>query len=181
MPAVVILVMLLLVGLGAAGPTWQYVMKNDREEELLFRGGQIADAIGRFQRKNGNALPASLESLVEGRYLRKVYDDPMTEDGEWRLIRQGELAGPVRAPGGSTAGGSVGSTPQPTPTPRRAGRGRESVGPIVGVASRSQEESLRVFNGTTRYEEWLFIAGQPRVVGRPLTPLPQAPVPGAGG
>jgi hypothetical protein len=34
------------------------------------------------------------------------------------------------------------------------------------VASLSKDKSLRVMNGKTRYNEWLFIVGQPRVVGR---------------
>ena len=46
-------VTIMLIVLGAAAPTWRYVMKNDREEELIFRGGQIADAIERYQKKNG--------------------------------------------------------------------------------------------------------------------------------
>jgi len=43
------------------------------------------------------------------------------------------------------------------------------------VASRSTEESLRLFNGRKRYNEWLFIPGQARVIGRPLVPVPPVP------
>jgi hypothetical protein len=50
------------------------------------------------------------------------------------------------------------------------------------VASRSTEDSLRVFNGKTRYDEWLFLAGQPRIVGRPLQmQQPGVGLPGAPG
>jgi hypothetical protein len=41
-----------------------------------------------------------------------------------------------------------------------------SVGAIVGVASRSTEKGLRLVNGRERYNEWLFVAGQPIMVGR---------------
>ena len=41
------------------------------------------------------------------------------------------------------------------------------MGGFQGVASTSTEKSLRVFNGRTRYNEWLFLPGQPRVIGRP--------------
>jgi hypothetical protein len=51
------------------------------------------------------------------------------------------------------------------------------VGAIIGVASTSTEKSLRVFNGKTRYNEWVFASGQPRVVGKPLGVVR---VPGAG-
>jgi type II secretory pathway pseudopilin PulG len=48
---------IMLVLMGMAMPSWKYVMQNAREEELIFRGGQIADAIERYQKKHGNALP----------------------------------------------------------------------------------------------------------------------------
>src|SRR5512134_1709706 len=84
-------VAVMLVAMSAAVPTWQYLMKNDREEELIFRGGEIADAIARFQRRNGNALPSSLDVLVKGKFLRRAYKDPMSKDGSWRYIRPGEV------------------------------------------------------------------------------------------
>ena len=64
-------------------------MRNDAEEELIFRGGEIADAVARYQKRNGNALPPSLEVLVKGKFLRHPYKDPMTKHGRWRFIRPG--------------------------------------------------------------------------------------------
>jgi hypothetical protein len=47
------------------------------------------------------------------------------------------------------------------------------VGPFVGVASTSNDTSIRVFNNRSRYDEWFFVAGQPRVVGnQPMNPMP---------
>src|SRR5262249_24880215 len=40
-----------------------------------------------------------------------------------------------------------------------------SLGGFIGVASTSSDRSLRLFNGRQRYNEWLYVAGQPRVVG----------------
>ena len=92
-----------LILMSAAVPSWQYVMQDDKEQEMLFRGAQIADSIGRYQKKNGGALPVSLEVLVKGKFLRKAYKDPMMRDGKWRFIRQGEALAPVRtAPGTGT-------------------------------------------------------------------------------
>ena len=156
----------MVIGLAAAVPSWRYVMQNDREEELLFRGGQIADAVQRYQKRNGGAPPPSFEALVKGRFLRKAYKDPMTKKGEWRLLRQGEATAvgvPVRP----------GAFPTPRPTP--AGGTAIVVG-FIGVVSTSPEKSLRLFNGRQKYDEWTFVAGQPRVVGRQAT-LPRV-VPG---
>lgn len=152
---------IMLILMAAAVPTWRYVMKDDREQELIFRGGQIADAIAGFQRKNGNALPTSLEVLVKGKFLRKEYKDPMTKDGKWRLIRQGETIAPITVPGAS---------PSPRPSPGPGMATGFALGPILGVASTSTDKSLRVFNGRSRYNEWIFAAGQPRVVGRQAGP-----------
>ncbi len=166
MAALLAAVTIMLIVMAAALPSWKYVIKNDREEELLFRGNQIASAIERFQKKRGNLLPTSIDLLVREKFLRRAYKDPMTKDGRWRLVRPGEPAGgpvnPFAKPGASP-------TPKPLPTPsssfgRDAGAG---VGPFVGVASHSTETSLRLFNNQDRYDLWRFVAGQPRIVGKP--------------
>lgn len=176
--ALMVTVTVMMVMMAAAVPSWRYLMKNDREEELIFRGGEIADAIGRYQKKNANALPPSLDVLVKGKFLRKAYKDPMTKDGKWRFIRQGETIGLTQAPG--VPGG--GPTTTTTTLPARPGGIRTggistggsstgggtvggTVGAILGVASTNTDKSLRIFNGRTKYSEWLFIPGQPRIVG----------------
>ncbi len=167
-----------MVLMAAGVPSWRYLKKNSDEEELLFRGKQIADAIQRYQRKNGNALPPSLEVLVQGKFLRKAYKDPMKKDGKWRFLRPGEGIGaapPMGVPG----------MPSPSPSPRPSGATAPTVGGTVGliqgVASTSDEKSLRVVNGRTKYSEWIFLPGQVPVVGRPLGPaLPPGATPGGG-
>jgi type II secretory pathway pseudopilin PulG len=185
--ALVVSVTIMLVLMTAAAPTWRYIMKNDREEELLFRGGEIADSIVRFQKKNGNAFPTSLDQLVKGRFLRKLYKDPMSTDGKWRLVHQGEPVPGVTAPGSTPRGTGVGSLASPSPSPSPSPTARPggvatgpTIGPIIGVASTSKEKSLRVFNGKSSYNEWIFAAGQPRVVGKPVTIGPGASVGGPG-
>jgi type II secretory pathway pseudopilin PulG len=157
--------------MGVAAPSWRYVMQDEREEELIFRGSQIADAIQSYQSKHGNAPPPSLEVLVKGRFLRKLYKDPMARKGEWRLIRQGEPVAPGPSPSGRP---SPGATPPPVTRPTGPGMpSGQGLGAVVGVASRSTEKSLRVFNGRKRYDEWYFVAGQPRVVGSTsIIPVP---------
>jgi type II secretory pathway pseudopilin PulG len=155
--------------MATAIPSWRYVMKNEREEELLFRGDQIAKAIERFQRKRGNALPTSIDLLVKEKFLRKAYKDPMTPDGKWRMLRPGE---PI--PVSTTNRGSASPTPRPSPTPQPGGGigGPQTVvGPFNGVVSHNTEKSLRLLNGQDSYDRWFFIAGQQRWVGK--TPGPQ--------
>jgi len=190
--AVMAAITIMSIATAIALPAWKYVIKNEREQELIFRGGQIADAVRRFQTKNGNALPASLDVLVKGRFLRKAYKDPMTSDGQWKLVRQGEAmpgGGGTRPPG--TPSPSPGAVPSPSPSPssgsllQRAGTATgtpgSSVGVFIGVASRSAEKSIRLFNNRDRYDQWWFVAGQPRVVGRQLVSPAQVGQPGRPG
>jgi len=169
----------MLILMAAAGPYWKYLMKNDAEEELLFRGGEIADAIGRYQRRNGNALPASLEVLVKQKFLRKEYKDPMTKDGKWRFLRPGDalLSGLPGVPGAPTQPGMGGATTTTTTTttrPSAFSQPSQGIGTgFQGVATTNTDKSLRVFNGRTKYNEWLFVAGQPRVIGRAPTAAPR--------
>lgn len=177
--ALIAAIAVMMIMLGAAMPSWRYLMRNDAEEELLFRGGQIADAIVRYQRRHGNALPPSLEVLVEQRFLRKAYKDPMTKGGRWRMLRPGDAVLPGAPPGAAGAAGGFGARPggtggtgttAPTTTtttrPSAFSTPGQTIGGFQGVASTSTEKSLRIFNGRTRYDQWLFVAGQPRVVGR---------------
>ena len=179
-------VAVMMVLLGMAMPSWRYLMKNDNEEELLYRGGQIADAVARYQRRNGNALPPSLEVLVQGRYLRKAYKDPMTKHGRWRMLRPGDALLTPGAPGGSArpsqpGGASPTTTTTTTTRPSAFSQPGQTIGGFQGVASTSTDTSLRVFNNRTRYNEWLFVAGQPRVVGRaPAGPQGGSAQPGGG-
>jgi len=166
---------IMLTVMGMAMPAWRYVMQDDREEELIFRGGQIVDAISRYQKDN-RGLPVSMDVLVKRKYLRKAYTDPMTKDGQWRFIRPGEvippqLGGPGRPgrPGETNQGG--GWRPLPSPRP---GPGGLPIGPFMGVASMSKEKSLRLFNGRSQYDQWIFAVGLPRFVGKPPVILPGA-------
>jgi type II secretory pathway pseudopilin PulG len=168
-----ITVMLLLMGM--AMPTWKYVMRNAREEELIFRGTQIVEAIERYQKKHGNSPPVSLDVMVKGKFLRKAYKDPMTPKGEWRFIRPGEVQAPSAAGARRGRTGMGMATPAPTPTPRSGPGSRTGTssatgtfGPFIGVASISKDKSIRLFNGRGRYSEWLFVVGQPRLVGKDI-------------
>jgi type II secretory pathway pseudopilin PulG len=138
----------MLIVMGAAVPTWRYIMKNDREEELYFRGDQIARAVERYQKKNGNALPVSLELMVKGHYLRKAYKDPMAKDGEWRLIHPGEALIPGGPPGASPSP-RPGLTPKPAATPQIGLPGLPGFG---GAGGGGQVQGA-------------ILAGQPRLLG----------------
>ena len=116
---------LLVIGASRILPRAVFQGQRDREEELIFRGMEYQRAIQSFVRKFGR-YPNTLEEL-EGtnklRFLRKQYRDPMTEEGEWRLIHIG--------PGGTFEDAlTLGASPFNT-----AG------GPASSQGSRQEEES----------------------------------------
>ena len=83
----------------AAAPQVQQQAQREREKEAIFRGQQVADAIGSYYRFRGaqgvNSLPTSIDQLLEGipRGTKKLQilrpeaaHDPLSSSGEWRLI-----------------------------------------------------------------------------------------------
>jgi len=167
----------MFIMMGAAVPAWRYVMKDAREEELLFRGDQIVRGLQCYQEKvKGPAV--NLEVMVQQKCLRKVYKDPFAKDGKWRFIRAGELALPPGVPG--LGGGAGGPTPATTLAAQPAGTTRDGQPQLggagfIGVASFSKEKSLRIMNGRTRYNEWRFVLNEPRRMGRNTGVVPSNP------
>jgi type II secretory pathway pseudopilin PulG len=182
----------LLVSLGvmailmsAALPVWRHQAQREKEHELVFRGQQYIRAINQYQRRMGPGVyPPSVDVLVQQRFLRKKYKDPVTDD-DFDIIPVGGLApgqgqgqpggGPGRAStagtgrGGIQAPPAIGRPPVVNPSSRPspaapAGRGQMGGGGqfvgggIMGVRSKSKDASIRIYNGGTHYNEWNFIA-----------------------
>ena len=167
---IVFTVMAVLVS--AAMPIWSKVLQREKEEELIFRGMQYAEAIRVFQLRNGR-YPVRLEELatVRPRAIRQLWTDPMTEDGQWGLVYAQTTPNQQRARRGRRGRPGEGVAPEQQPQtfggsgPRQlggeaAGRRRSAVGtaPIVGVHSRSDEEAIKNFFGGGKHSDWRFTA-----------------------
>ena len=164
----------LLVGLNVmaimltmALPVWQTWARREREAELVFRGEQYVQAIGLFSRQTGG-FPTSLTALRDGKFIRKLYKDPITNE-DFQPVYLGQIAsgaiGVPTPPGGRAGLPGRGQQPAPqagrgglTPFPMTGAAGAQGAGPIIGVVSRSTAESLRQYNGRGRYNEWLFVS-----------------------
>jgi len=184
MAALLVSIAVLLVLMTVAMPVWRTQAKREKEAELIFRGEQYARAVNLYTRKMGPGnFPPSIDVLVQQRFLRKKYKDPMTEDGEFEIITAAGAAG-QSGPGGRGSqpqpqrgvGPSMGlSAPPPSPISRGGlgapGRGQtppsfggtqpspfgSAPGGIMGVRSKSKGTSFRVYNGGTHYNEWAFL------------------------
>ena len=111
MAALLIMMSVMAIGLSMLLPAWSTMAKRERESELIFRGQQYARAVALYQRARG-AFPPSIDVLVNEKFLRKKYKDPMTEDGEFQVIGvgmpiPGQVTPPPVAPGRGGAPGTV--------------------------------------------------------------------------
>jgi type II secretory pathway pseudopilin PulG len=167
----IVAIAVLNIAIAAMLPLWSTAIKREKEEELIFRGLQYAEAIRVFHTRY-QRYPNKLEELLEikPRCIRQLWKDPMTEDGKWALIFQNQ-PNPVTPQPPDNNG-----RPQKPPPPKKpkdkdssegdADEGRPQfgpakgdavqVGPIIGVHSKSGEKSKLVWFGHERYDEWQF-------------------------
>ena len=82
-------------GLAAYGELASHAAQRQKEEELLFIGNQVRQAIGGYYEASPGVkrFPHRLEDLLEDkrypmpqRYLRRMYKDPMTGQAQWGTI-----------------------------------------------------------------------------------------------
>jgi type II secretory pathway pseudopilin PulG len=210
MAALLIVMSIAALMMTAVMPVWKQMAQREKEEELVFRGLQYVHAITLYGRKFANTQPPNLDVLIQQKYLRKKYKDPVTND-DFQLVLANQAAagaGGAAQPGAQRGGSAPGlgsgtaATPgsaTPGQTPGGTGRGISQIGTpgagpvggIVGVASKSKAKSIRLYNGRSHYNEWVFMyqpqqapgagAGAPGVPGQRGQPgAPQNPFGGQG-
>jgi type II secretory pathway pseudopilin PulG len=136
MVAMLISIAVASIWMTAALPSWRQQAIREKEADLIFRGEQYARAIYLYRMKNNGALPQSIDQLVQQRYLRKKYLDPIT----------GKDFLPYGGPSGAGAPFQSGQSTQAPFAP--AG--------IQGVRSTSNEQSIRIYNNQSTYSQWDF-------------------------
>ncbi|HAF21874.1 MAG TPA: hypothetical protein DCK93_03005 [Blastocatellia bacterium] len=176
----------------AAAPSIRQQAQREREIETIFRGEQVAEAIrvyySRQVSKIGTgdaALPTSIEQLLEGvpsgtkkvQILRaSAARDPLSDSGEWRLIRPRSaaladfqrsimlFAENVKPPTNDPQLKAVETLMAPpvlptlgiATTPAPASDDDDATGPFIGAASRSKSSSIIFYYGIDRHNGWIF-------------------------
>ena len=116
-------------------PVWSQVARRERELELIFRGEQYARAIELYQRVYAGAYPPDIDTLIEQRFLRRRYRDPMVADGEFRIVYQAEaselLGGPAAAAAGPGAPDDSDGAAEPAAARRASGFGAPAATPFA--------------------------------------------------
>lgn len=122
---------------------WDTVLQRDLELELLFRARQYANAIQFYQKKNANIPIKKMETLVEKKFLRRLYPDPMSDTGVWDIVMRDGRPG--------KKGLLV--------VPEEMLEQYIGQAIIVGVCSTSPEEGFREYRKKKKYNEWAVYAG----------------------
>ncbi|MBK4997816.1 type II secretion system protein [Pseudomonas sp. S31] len=139
---VLLLIAVSSVALAASGTLWSSVAQREHERQLLWVGGQYAQALRSYYRASPGLAqyPQELADLLQDnrfpearRHIRRLYPDPITGRDEWGVVRAID-------------------------------------GRITGVYSRSDATPFKragfdtqwsSFEGLEHYSDWQFVAEQP--------------------
>jgi hypothetical protein len=131
---------------------WQADARREKENELLFAGNQIRQALNQYYAHSppkAQRHPLQLEDLLQdprrpaqARYLRRIYPDPVTGKAEWGIIRG--------------AGGEI--------------HGVHSLSEQLPLKQSGFARADRNFSGAQKYSQWVFMATP---VQLPAPPAPQ--------
>jgi len=153
-------VFVLSLGALIAVPVWQTELQRAKEDELIFRGKQYAEAVRVYVKKNPGRFPASLKELLEKKCIRRLYRDPFGRDGEWNVILVSTApaaAGNPNYGANSPTGGQVAQ--EVLVAPERALAAIKNPR-ILGVVSSSTAKSIKIYNDQETHDKWLFFFGQ---------------------
>lgn len=147
-----------------------------KEQELVYRGTHLAQGIRRYYAKFGR-FPFDLEELVdeEPRFVRQLYKDPMTEEGEWTLVyltlKDADAVKGLNRALSRSLGAQLGLDPeggeensenvQNKPNNLFRSNRRQ----ITGIRSQSDKEGLTVRDDSSIYSDWLFTALPQKTIG----------------
>ncbi len=183
--ALLALMSIMALLLVAAVPNVRLQAQRSLEEEAIWRGEEVAEAIRLYTRLRGT-LPTSIDQLLEGvpartkkiQVLRPVAaHDPLSSSGEWKLIRRTDPAfidfqkaviayagrqPPTRDAQFMSVAGQLPPLTNvlDTGTVEAAPGGEDdssnTTGPFIGVASRSRRDSIINYYGIPRHDKWVF-------------------------
>ena len=151
-------VFLIAIGLLVAVPVLQTEIQREKEEELIFRGKQYAEAVRIFVQKNPGRYPSSLKELLEKKCIRRLFRDPFGPDGQWNVILTTGQAPTGQGPMGQAPGGRQ-SAQEVLVAPERALPAIKNPR-ILGVVSSSTARSVKIYNDQESHDKWLFYFGQ---------------------
>lgn len=146
--AVLFLMAIMVLTALAVAPALIHQAKRDREQEMIHRGTEYARAIKKYYKKFGR-YPANLEQLDNTnniRFLRRRFKDPLSKDGQWRLLRYGDIQMLMGSVAGIPGVGGLPNQSQGLNAPGIGAAGSTfGAGSALGAQS-SQQQQSQLFN-----------------------------------
>jgi hypothetical protein len=84
--------------MSVAMPVWRQAAQREKEAELIWRGQQYDRAIQLYRRKASAPGAPNLDILIQQKFLRKKYKDPIT-GGDFELRPVGAMGPGTQMPG----------------------------------------------------------------------------------
>lgn len=184
--ALLALMSILALMMISVAPSVRQQAQREREQEAINRGEEVAEAI-RLYVLEKQTLPTSMDQLVEGlpRGTRKLQIlrpyaaiDPLTESGEWKLIRpRGPELLEFQRKVMLYNGGAMPETrdqkiygnvlltinnlidtksDDSDAAPGGEDDSEQTSGPFIGVVSRSRRNSVINYYDIDRHDQWIF-------------------------
>ncbi len=140
------------VWMSAAIPAWRQQATRQRELDLIFRGEQYARSVALYYVKNNCTLPTNVDDLVERKFLRKKWNDPITNDDFVIIPGSQPGASPVQggAPGRAGTPGGAGQPSRPAgAAPSGAGAAPVTTGGGSQIGTSTQGPRPSTTGGTS--------------------------------
>ncbi len=147
---IMIIPAIMIVGIFAiltirANTIWDLEIKRELEQELIFRGKQYVYAIEKYNKKNNNIPLKDFDTLFEKRFIRRLYTEPLSEDGKWKIVMRKNQAG--------SRGGKLLIVPEELLSVYI------SKAKIIGVCSAADDVGYYEYRTKKNYNEWAFFVG----------------------
>ena len=110
-----------------------------------FQRKQYAYAIEKYNKKFNNIQLKDFDTLLEKRFIRKLFIDPLSETGKWKIVMRNSSAG--------SRGGKLLVVPEELLSVYL------SKAKIVGVCSTADDVGYFEYRTKKNYNEWAFFVG----------------------
>ena len=169
MAALLVALAVMAVLMSVALPVWRHEAQREKEEELIFRGQQYVRAHPPVSAPHPAGAPSE-SSTCSSRATSCARNTRIpSPDEDFELI--GADRG-CRCAGADRPGGWPGPASRSRSSQSGSSFGGAVAGGILGVRSKSKEESIRLYQGRNHYNEWTFVF---------VSQQPQGPGGGPGG
>ncbi len=98
MAALLVAMALMAVMMSVAMPVWRQAAQREKEAELVWRGQQYDRALQLYRRKASAPGAPNLDILIQQKFLRKKYKDPIT-GGDFELRPVSAIGPGTQMPG----------------------------------------------------------------------------------